>query len=141
MDKKELFIDFMEKTANIALATCTDGRANVRMVSIGFDREDPSVLYFVTGSDSNKAADIKKNPEVSFVPAPDKPDTDVFIRVHGKAAEAQIPVERIAELIGRHLPQIAEQIPAMLPGLIAVEIRYSEAEISLDMAEPEIITF
>ena len=141
MDKKEIFIDFMEKTTNIALATCADGKAKVRMVSIGFDRKDPGVLYFVTGSDSNKAAEIKKNPEVSFVPAPDKPDTDVCIRAYGKAAQAQIPVERIAELIGRHLPHFAEQISAMLPGLSAFEIRYSQAEVSLDMAEPEIINF
>jgi Pyridoxamine-phosphate oxidase len=140
MDKKELFIKYMADTTNIALATCSDGAANIRIVSIGFDEKEPGVLYFLTDANSKKAAELAKNPEVVFVPVPDKPDTDISIRVWGKASTSDITIERIAELIGRHLPEVAKHIPQMAPGLALFEIRYETAQVSLGMDSPDTVT-
>lgn len=141
MDRKELFIKYMSDVTNVALATSGETAANVRVVSIGYDENTPDVIYFVTFSGSNKAKEIKANPNVTFVPFPDKSDTDVCIRVSGVAGPAEISVERMAELIGRHLPEFAAQIPAMGAQAGLYQIRYHSAEVSLGMNPPEIITF
>lgn len=141
MDRKELFIKYMGDVTNVALATSGEGAANVRAVSIGFDEKTPNVVYFVTFPESNKAREIKDNPNVTFIPFPDKQDTDVTIRVHGVAGPAGITVERMAELIGRHLPEFAAQIPAMGEQAGLFQICYESAEVCLGMNPPEIITF
>lgn len=137
MDKRELFIRYMTDTTNIALATNGENGANMRVVSIGFDQEEPGVVYFITGKDSVKAAELLKSPEVVFVPVPDRPDTDVVIRVRGRAALTKVSIERLAELMGRHLPEFASQMPSMAPVAALFEIRYDAAEMSLGMAPAE----
>lgn len=141
MDMKELFVKYMGDVTNVALATSVDGKPNVRAVSIGFDEATPGVIYFNTFAGSNKAAELKSNPSVTFIPFPDKSDTSVTIRVSGTASPAEIPVERIAELIGRHLPQYGEEIPKMGEHGALFQVKYEQAEISLGMNPPEIITF
>lgn len=141
MDKKELFIKYMSEVTNVALATGGEKTANVRAVSIGYDEKTPDMIYFVTFSESNKAKEIKRNPHVTFIPFPDKSDTDVCIRVSGVAGPADISVERMAELIGRHLPEFAAQIPAMGAQAGLYQVHCESAEVSLGMNPPEIIQF
>lgn len=141
MDMKELFVKYMGDVTNVALATDADGKANVRAVSIGYDETTPNTVYFVTFAGSNKAGELKTNPNVTFIPFPDKPNADVTIRVRGTAAPAEISVERIAELIGKHLPEFGAQIPAMGENGALFQVQFENAEVSLGMNPPEIITF
>lgn len=118
-----------------------DRSANVRAVSIGFDEKTPDRVYFVTFSESDKARELDENPNVTFIPFPDKQDTDVTIRVHGAASPAEISAEQIADLIGRHLPEFAAMIPSFKEQGRLFQICYKSAEVSLGMNPPEIITF
>lgn len=139
MDKKQIFIDTLEGTANIALATA-DG--NVRFVSVGYDPAEPDILYFATFNQSAKAKAIADNPAVIFLPVPNRLDTEVTIRTFGNAAPSSASVERVAPLIGRHLPDFAAQLPQMLAGGVSLfEIKLKSAEVNLDMDPPELITF
>lgn len=141
MNRKELFVKYMNDVTNIALATGSKDGANVRAVSIGFDEQTPDRIYFVTFGQSAKAMEMKADPKVTFIPFPDKSDTEVTIRVHGVAEPADISVERIAELVARHLPEYGAQIPAMGEHAGLYQIRYESAEVSLGMNPPEVITF
>lgn len=141
MDFKELFIKYMSDTTNIALATQQDGKANLRIVSIGYDTEKPNTVYFTTSKTSNKALEIASNPAVAFVPAPDKKDTDVTIRVYGSAKASERPLSEVGQLIGKHLPEFAGQIPAMADFISVYEITFESAEVCLGMTPPTIVTF
>lgn len=137
MDRKQLFINYLEDTTNIALATA-DG--NARIVSIGYDRTQPGTLYFTTTPDSPKAQAIAQNPAVTVLPMPDKSDTEVSIRARGTAKLSQKPVEEVAELIGKHLPEFAAEMPHMT-GIGIYEINLSSAEVGLGMEPAVLITF
>lgn len=141
MDMKELFVKYMGDVTNVALATEVDGKANVRAVSIGYDEATPNTIYFVTFARSDKAGELRTNPKVTFIPFPDKSDTNVTIRVRGTASPAEISMERIAKLIGKHLPEFGAQIPAMGENGALFQVQFENAEISLSMDPPEIITF
>ncbi|MGL5437487.1 MAG: pyridoxamine 5'-phosphate oxidase family protein [Lachnospiraceae bacterium] len=141
MDSKELFINMMYDTTNVALATCAEGKPNVRAVSIGYDKTVPDTFYFTTFPDSAKAKEIQANPTVTVIPFPNKPDTDVTIRINGTCTLADITLEQHAELIRRHLPEFAAQLPAMKDNCAIYQVKFSSAEIALGMAPPAVVMF
>ncbi len=141
MNRKELFVDFMYDTTNVVLATCNGDKPNARTVSIGYDKSEPNTFYFTTFPGSAKTIEIQANPNVTIIPIPDKPDTDVTIRIHGTAKLADISLERYVELIRRHLPEFAEQMPEMKDHCAFYQVTFTEAEVALGMAPPEIVAF
>jgi len=71
MDYKKAFYEILDKTSEIALATSVDNMPSVRIVSICYDTNHPSVIYFQTNNmNSKKVSDIAQNNNVSFTTAP-----------------------------------------------------------------------
>lgn len=139
MDLRKLFIEYMGNVTNIALATAAGNRANVRIVSIGFDETTPDTVYFTTFSRLPKLEEIEENPKVCFVPLPDKEDTEISVRIYGTAAPAELTLEQVARLIGRNLPDYAAQLPMMAEQISLMQIKYESAEVSMGMNDPEVI--
>jgi uncharacterized pyridoxamine 5'-phosphate oxidase family protein len=70
MDYKEVFVEILSGTNEIALATSADGTPNVRIVNFCFESGKPEVLYFAADRDNRKVAEIKENNKVAFTTVP-----------------------------------------------------------------------
>lgn len=137
MKTTEAFKKIMNEQTEIALATSTEGRPNVRIVNFFYDEKE-KCLFFSTFKGNEKIAEFQKNPTVAFTTIP-KTDT-THVRVHnGTVKKSELTVFDVAEQWIQKIPSYEENIKQAGTMLELYEIQFAQAVVILGMNSKEII--
>ena len=137
MELMNAYQTVMKGTVNMALATCTGARPNVRVVTYGYDEGTPGRVYFTTFAGNQKVAEFEQNPQVTLLPLPESPDTPNQVRIHGRVQKSAKSLDEVAALILQKAPFFAETLTAGRAGLIPYEVVFDEAMVTVGMTDAQ----
>lgn len=137
MELRQAFDTVMETTPNMALATSTGGKPNVRVVTYGYDKADPKRVYFTTFKGNQKAQEMEKNPFVTALPLPTDPEAQVEVRLHGRAQKSAKTLEEVAPLILAKAPSFVGMVQQGGPMLQVYEVCFEEAAITIGVTDAQ----
>jgi pyridoxine/pyridoxamine 5'-phosphate oxidase len=132
MDFNQEYDRIMADHSEIALATCTDGKPNVRIVNFCCDPNRKGLIYFSTFRENRKGQEIAQNPLVAFTTIPHGGNSHVRVR----NASAQISGKSVYDLkaaFSQKLPDYAQTIEQMGQHLVLYEVHFKEANVTIDM--------
>lgn len=140
MEKIRTYIEILETTTEIALATCVENVPNVRIVSFIFDEKQPGVLYFASDRLNTKVAEILLNNHVAFTTIPRA--GVAHVRSHKAVVKkSALTIDDMKELFIKEIEGYAETIAAIGDSLDVFELHAKEALIITGMDEPVKIVF
>lgn len=139
MNPREAFDQIMQNTVNMALATSTDDRPNLRVVTFGWDAANPKTVYFTTFKGNQKTREFAQNPHVALLPLPEDADAPAQVRIFGKVRPAGKSLEEIAPWILAKMPSFSETMKAAGPMLEVYEVNYDEVQVTIGMADAQTI--
>lgn len=103
MDAKEAFIDTLNNTKLMALATQGESGPNVRIMDFLFDA-DAKKIYFPTSSRSHKIQELENNNAVALTTIPQGPGAVIRIQ-HAKAEKSSKTIADVKDaLIAKREP-------------------------------------
>lgn len=137
MEIKDAFIAVMEGTINTALATCVNGRPNVRVVTYAWEASNPKTVYFTTFQGNQKIMEFQQNPNVALTPLPERPDTPAQVRIHGQVRRSAKSLEDIAPLLLAKMPDFAETMKAAGPMLEVYEVNFDQVAVTIGMEDAQ----
>lgn len=140
METIRTYIQVLETTTEIALATSVDNVPNVRIVSYIFDEKQPGVLYFATEGISPKAAEMLLNKHVAFTTIPR--EGAAHIRSHkATVKKSALSFNDMKALFIKEVDGYAETVAAIGDELDVFEVHTKEAVIVTGYEEPVKIVF
>ena len=140
MDSRQQFTEIMKKTMTMALATCADGKPNVRIVSFCYDEATPGTAYFTTDRDNDKIREFARNDAVAFTTIP--ADGLAHARVKtGSVKKSGKTLDAMKDLFISQIPSIAGRMEHMGAGMDVYEITFSEAVMVVGPQRAERLTF
>lgn len=139
MEIKDAFLAVMEGTVNMALATCADGKPNVRVVTYGWEAANSKTVYFTTFQGNQKVAEFQQNPSVALMPLPEGPDAPAQVRIHGQVRRSARSLEDIAPLLIAKMPAFAETVKAAGPMLEVYEVNFDQAAVTIGMSDAQLL--
>ena len=140
MTLKQNFEIVMEQSTNMALATSVENIPNVRIVTFGYNPAQPGHLFFTTFPGNAKIAEFAKNPNVSCMPLPESPEAGIQVRLHGTVKPSASSIEKIAPLLLKKFPAFQETLQAAKDILLVYEVNFSEAFVTVGMAEAQCVS-
>jgi len=138
MDYRKEFERMMKSQREIALATLTDGRPNVRIVNFYYESEC-NTLYFSSFADNQKVVEVDKNPHIAFTTISANGEEHVRVQ-NGVARRCQVSIDTIKDKFLAKMPDYMMSIPEMLPALVLFEVTFDRADVVLDFEHMENIT-
>lgn len=139
MKLTEYFTAAMQTTVNMALATSVNNQPNVRVVTFAWDEANKGRVYFTTFKGCQKEKEFAQNPHVACVLLPEAPEAQVQVRILGRVQKSEMGLEKIIEIIGNKYPGNADTIQSGGPEMEVYEIVFSEAFITVGIAEPQVL--
>ncbi|SET57697.1 pyridoxamine 5'-phosphate oxidase family protein [Lacrimispora sphenoides] len=134
MNAKQEFTRMINTQTEIALATCTDGQPNVRIVNFCFD-EAAKVLLFTTFEDNEKVKELEHNHKVAFTTIPHAGNE--HIKAKGTVKKSSSTVFDKAEHFIKKIPGYKDMIEQAGDYLILYEISFDSAVVTLDFENIE----
>ena len=141
MSSAQKYLDILNKTHEIALATSVGDMPNVRIVNIVVKKERPGVLYFASDRTTSKVAEFAKNSNVAFtsIPHDDAPhvrSNKAFVK------KSALGINDLRELFVKEIPGYDQILDEIGDTFDVFEIHVKEIFVieSFDTA-PETITF
>ncbi len=142
MDYLPAYTRTLKQSGLIALATSVNGKPNVRIVNYCFNENEPSVLYFSTGAESGKIAELKENDSAAFTTIPLSPDDTPHVRAHSAVVcQSDLSLNDVKDLFVEHSPGLAEMYDMIGDTLTVYEIRVKEADVIVDMDDIGSVSF
>lgn len=141
MELKQQFEEIMGSAVNIALATCVNDQPNVRVVTFAYDKNSAGKLFFSTFKGSQKTIEFTQNPNVSCMPLPQTAESDSQVRLFGKVQKSDMSLEQLIRLIAAKYPDGADTLQMGSEMMDIYEVCFTEAFITIGMAEAQSITF
>ena len=130
----------MESTATFALATSVDNAPNVRIITFYHDAERSGVVYFPTFKKSPKTVEISENNKAAFTTIPD--GTVGIVRVKNATIQkSALTVYDIQDGITKKYPGFAATVENAGPMMEVYEIRFNEAEVTVNYGNVGKVTF
>jgi len=130
MNVKQEFTRLINTQTEIALATCTDGQPNVRIVNFCFD-EAAKVMLFTTFGDNEKVKELEQNNKAAFTTIPHTGNE--HIKAKGTVKKSSSTVFDAAE----YFPGYKDMIEQAGDYLVLYEISFESAVVTLDFENIE----
>ncbi len=128
------FNKIMDEQNTIALATSVGNTPNVRIINFLYDSEKKGLIYFTTFKDNPKEKDFAENNIVSFTTIPVSGNDHV--RATGAIVQkSSSTVFELKDAFIKKVPDYEEVIKMAGDQLVAYEIHFKDASISLGMNE------
>lgn len=128
----------MSKQTELALATVSDGKPNVRMVNFIYD-EERGIIYFTTFNENIKIGEIAENPNVAFTSIPKAGNEHVKGR--GTAYKSELSIKDVEAPILSKIPEYKATIDHYGQSLEIFEIRIESAKVTLNFKESVEVNF
>lgn len=142
MDYLPAYTRILKEGGIIALATSVNNSPNVRIVNYCCDESDPSVLYFATGEESVKIAELNENDQAAFTTIPASPNDTPHVRAHKAAVcKSDLSLNDVTELFLKHSPGLAEVFEMIGDTLTVYEIHVKEADVIVEMDDIGAVSF
>jgi uncharacterized pyridoxamine 5'-phosphate oxidase family protein len=129
MAAKQDFYRIMASQTDMALATCVEGRPNVRIVNFYYD-EKLKTLYFSTFKNNSKVKEISQNPNVAFTTVPKL--SSEHVKAKGTAAKSERTIYDMADAFIAKIPDYRDTIDQAGNQLVLFEITFDKAVVILD---------
>lgn len=140
MNVSEVFNRIMKEQNEIALATCKEGRPNVRVVNFFYGASKEGVIYFSSFGDNEKIAEFEANPYVAFTTIPHEGNEHVRVK-NGVVKKSNATIYDMKEEFINKMPEYAMTIEQVGQYLILFEIHFKEAEVTLDFEQSGTMVF
>lgn len=140
MNVSEVFKRIMKDQNEIALATCRDGGANVRVVNFFYDERKEGVIYFSSFGDNEKIAEFKQNNRVAFTSIPHEGNEHVRVK-DATVQKSKDTIYDVKEGFIAKMPEYERTIQQVGEYLVLFEIHFKEAEVTLDFEQSGTIAF
>jgi uncharacterized pyridoxamine 5'-phosphate oxidase family protein len=141
MELKQHFEQVMGTSVNMALATCVNGKPNVRTVTFGYDKEHEGRVFFSTFRGNQKTIEFAQNPNVACLPLPATAESDSQVRIFGKVQKSDMRLEQLIDLITPKYPDGANTLKMGGEMMEIYEVCFTEAFVTVCMAEAQSIKF
>lgn len=140
MELRQQFENVMGTAVNMALATSKDKQPNVRIVTFGYDKDRAGHVYFTTFKGNQKIKEFQENPNVSCMPLPLGPETDVQVRIFGKVQKAELSMDELIAIIARKFPGDAATIKDGGDMMEMYEVVFDKAYVTIGMNQAQELT-
>lgn len=142
MDYLPAYTRILNQGCIIALATSVNEKPNVRIVNYCCNEEDPSILYFSTGEESGKIAELNENDSAAFTTIPASPTDTPHVRAHSAVVKkSDLSLGDVKDLFLKHSPELAEMYDIIGDTLTVYEIRVKGADVIVDMDDIGSVSF
>ncbi|MDR2870469.1 MAG: pyridoxamine 5'-phosphate oxidase family protein [Deferribacteraceae bacterium] len=131
------FLQVMNESVNMALATSVNDKPNVRIVTFGFDKAQQDKLYFCTFRGNQKTKEFEQNPQVACTFLPMSLESELQVRIFGKVQKSQLTMKELIALISKKAPDGADTLKEAVHMLDVYEINFTEAWITIGMTEAQ----
>lgn len=135
MELKQAFLNGMNESMNMALATSVDGKPNVRVVTFGFDETCPNKLYFSTFQGKQKIQEFAQNPQVACMLLPSGHEAGDQVRIFGEVQKSGVTPQGFIALISKKDPKDAEMLTQCADMLLVYEVTFNEAWVTIGISE------
>lgn len=132
MDYHEEFNRIMGEQNEIALATCAEGRPNVRIVNFCCDTKQNNLIYFSTFGDNRKVEEFAENPMVAFTTVPHGGNAHVRVK-DASVKKSSKSVFCLKEDFGKKIPGYGMMIEQAGEYLVLFEVHFKEAKVTVDL--------
>jgi uncharacterized pyridoxamine 5'-phosphate oxidase family protein len=134
MNTKQEFNQMMNTQTEIALATCTNGQPNVRIVNFYFDEKSKAVL-FATFPDNEKIMEFEINDKVAFTTIPQQ--NIQHIKGPGVVRKSERTIFDVADDFIKKIPHYKDTVEQAGEHLVLYEITFDTAVVILDFENSE----
>lgn len=135
MDMIKEYVKVLGATTELALATCVENKADVRVVSYIFNEHKPGVLYFATQNLSTKVAEFLLNPNVAFTTIP-KQGPDHVRSKNAVVKKSQFTINDLKDDFIAKVPGYVETIKAVGESLEVYELHLKSAMVVTGYGAP-----
>lgn len=140
MNILEVFKRLMGEHKEIALATCKEGKPNVRVVNFFYDEAKEGVLYFASFADNEKVEEFAQNNNVAFTTIPYEGNAHIRVK-DAKVEKSKETIYDVKEGFIKKIPDYAMTIEQVGAYLVLFEIHFTEAEVTVDFEQSGSIVF
>ena len=141
MELKQYFDKVMGESVNMALATSTVNKPNVRVVTFAYDDAKTGRLFFTTFKGNQKTKEFPLNPNVACMPLSMDPESDVQVRIFGTVKKSDITMDEVVAMIAKKFPGGADTIKGGGDMMEIYEVCFNDAYVTVCMNDAELITF
>jgi uncharacterized pyridoxamine 5'-phosphate oxidase family protein len=140
MSTIQKYIEILNQTHEIALATSVNARPNVRIVNVCCRTEQPNILYFLSDRTNQKVVEFSENGNVAFTSI--LHDGIKHIRSNDAVVrKSQYAINEVKDLFLANISGYDETLDAIGETLDVFEIHIKEAVIVTGFEEPVILRF
>lgn len=141
MELKQQFEKVMGESVNMALATCVENQPNVRVVTFAFDNSKGGRLFFSTFKGNQKTKEFQHNPNVSCMPLPMGPESEIQVRIFGTVKKSNTSLDELIAMIAKKIPGDADTIKDGGDMMEIYEVCFENAYVTVGMTQAQLITF
>ena len=141
MSSVSSYMEILEKTNEIALATAVNNIPNVRIVNFCFNAERPDILYFASDITNNKIREFEQNNVIAFTTVPADGGMPHVRSVRATVEKSSCIMDEMAPLFISAIPGYDEAIAAIGDALTVFEIHVKDAVVITGFEEPGFVTF
>lgn len=139
MDFTQEFSRIMAEQTQIALATCTEGHPNVRIVNFCCDSARKGVIYFSTFSSNQKVIEFQQNSKVAFSTIPSTGNAHVRVK-NAIVQKSEQTIYDLRDAFVQKIPEYEMTIKQAGKYLVLYELNFEEADVTVDMKNRDSIT-
>ncbi|GHT27309.1 hypothetical protein FACS18942_06410 [Planctomycetales bacterium] len=140
MSTIQKYLEVLNQTHEIALATSVNARPNVRIVNVCCKAEQPNILYFSSDRTNQKVVEFGENSNVAFTSIPHEGIEHIRSN-NAVVRKSQYTINEVKELFLANIPGYDETLNAIGETLDVFEIHIKEAVIVTGFEEPVILRF
>lgn len=130
MDEKKEFLNIMRTQSELALATSTYNRPNVRVVNFLYDEEKTGIIYFASFESRTKIKEFEINPKIAFTTLPKSGRS--HIKAKGEVRRSNYTISDLAERFIAKVPHYKDMIEHGADQLAVFEIHFEKAAMTLE---------
>lgn len=139
MDFNKEYNKIMLEQMEIALATCVEGRPNVRVVNFCCKKDLKGIIYFSSFGDNPKVEEFTKNATVAFTTIPHEGNAHVRVK-EGIVKRSSLTIYDLKEEFIKKIPDYAITIEQAGEFLILYEIHFDQATVTVDFENSSCIS-
>lgn len=140
MELIQQFEKVMAQSVNMALATCVENKPNVRVVTFAYDASMSGRLFFTTFKGNQKIKEFEQNSNVSCMPLPMGPESDVQVRIFGAVKKSDVTLEEVVGMIAKKFPGDADTIKDGGDMMSVYEVCFDKAYVTVGMTPAQVIS-
>lgn len=140
MELKQSFEKIMKESVDVALATSVDHKPNVRVVTFAYSAEREGCLFFTTFRGNQKTREFAQNANVACTTLA-AGQGDGQVRIFGTVKKSDVSFDEVITMIAKKFPGDMDGIKKSADMIDVYEINFSQAYVTVGMAEAQIITF